>query len=181
MSKINQDPNSCIHGVHFDSECCECATGRAIVAKEETKQESIDALLRSLINIQGSVLEMLTDVGTRLKDLEHAVKEREYKESYLLQHQDGDCSGETSEASSCYCALHSTWEEAEKHGCNCPPCRIHKKEEKEVMYLFRVSFLGVEAFINAPNETSLRHIMLNAFGVEDYLILRKILIKMGLV
>lgn len=118
---------NCIHG---DSNCYECAIDKA-VAVEKTRQESIDALLKSLISIQGSILEMLTDVGTRLKDLEHAVKEREYKESYFFQHQDGDSSGETSEASSCYCALHSTWEEAEKHGCDCPPCRIHKEAKEE--------------------------------------------------
>lgn len=119
---------NCIHG--YSSNCYECAIDKA-VAVEKTRQESIDALLKSLISIQGSILEMLTDVGTRLKDLEHAVKEREYKESYFFQHQDGDSSGEASEASSCYCALHSTWEEAEKHGCDCPPCRIHKEAKEE--------------------------------------------------
>lgn len=80
------------------SRCWKVAQGY----KKVEEDKNTKALLLQLIKLQGTMLEVLTKVVSRLDDKKIS-------------------------AETVYCSLYQTWEQAEKYNCDCPPCKLRKE------------------------------------------------------
>lgn len=86
---------NCIHGTSDELFCEKCI---AMAMEEDKNNQDIVSLLRNMIQLNGTLLELMSELMHKVRNIEHAIKEGLIKESSKSEHQDGDGSRQTAEA-----------------------------------------------------------------------------------
>lgn len=93
---------NCIHGTPdhvFCEKCIDIKIEEDKHKKLKPTSEEIISLLKNMIQLNGTLLELMSELMHKVRNIEHAIKEGLIKESNKSEHQDGDSSRQTAEAS----------------------------------------------------------------------------------